>query len=115
MRYQLLKTVMTKNGEIAYLFDNVEGKVYRCSIEDFDNNFQSEEEEEYVPPVRVPDKKIPSLKISKRKFATVEDEEDVNDEVNIPGRPKPAMIPPALRGVFISQDSPGAAVETRRV
>lgn len=107
MRYQFLEIKVIRGVEVAYVLDTETGKVYKSEVESWSDNTYDDVEE---LPASV--KKIQPLKIPKRKNATVEDEEVEED--NFP-KPKPAMIPPALRGVFMPEGTPGAAIETRRV
>ena len=44
-----------------------------------------------------------------------DDENEFNSVKVVPTVKRPPIIPPALRGVFLPPDSPGAAVESRIV
>lgn len=114
MRYQFIEIKKTVSGEIAYVMDTLDGKVLRMIVEDYTPERNYDDEEEYIAPIRMPDRKMSNLKKKLRPIVETYDETpETTDEVL--SKPKPAMIPPQLRGVFIGQDSPGAAVETRRV
>lgn len=107
MKYEFLKTEFVGDVEVAYLLDAKGGRLLKVLVEDFTNGVTIKREESIFE--RVPRKKL---------VPKYEDEEEV-EEVRVPARPlakiAPSILPAHLRGVFVEQDQPGAAVETRRV
>ncbi len=99
MRYQFLELKETDVGEVAYVLDTETGAVTKTVVVDGTRGSKKQ-----------------SLGFHK-KVVELEDEIEAQEELPKPDikfKKKP-MLPPALAGVFIGQDQPGAAVETRRI
>ncbi len=109
MKYEFLKTEFIDGVEIAYLLDNKGGRVLKVVVEDFTNGVTIKREESNFD------------RIPRRKLVPRYDEEDEEETLDrrVPLKPlgkiAPSILPEHLRGVFVPQDSAGAAVETRRV
>lgn len=108
MKYEFLEIKIVRGQEIAYLLDHDRGMVIKMPVVDYADNRRDEREVEERP--------------MRRRLPVYSEDEAISDR---PGRveiaperprvaPKP-VIPPALRGVFLPPDTPGAAVETRMV
>ena len=103
MKYECIKIVDTDSGEIVYVLDTETGIVSKNVVNDNTGHTLK-----------------PINKIRKWYDRVAEEEvgEDIiqneRPRVDVKTKSKP-MMPPALAGVFLPQDTPGAAVETRRI
>lgn len=124
MKYEFLKTVFEGDIEIAYLLDNELGTVVKIDVMDRTRTnsrvektkrrsmFEETEPKDFIPR-RVQRKKV----VYETDEYDDNFEQDMQEEINRKELPKVpvAMIPEHLRGVFLPQDTPGAAVERRTV
>lgn len=123
MTYELIKLIEVPSSnsganlqEIAYVLDKENGRVLKLPIEDYSggisyptttnfvNNLQA------VPPFRT--------SITPEEVDFLPDPKDIQRKQEQPplnGKRAKSIMPPHLRGVFVEQDSPGAAVEKRVV
>lgn len=119
MRYQFLEIRFDKarRMEVAYLLDTQSGRVLKSPVTDFigedENDFEVEVDDrnnrktlEWNPPLK-------KIKRNPRPQDILE--EDDEEELAPPAPKQRLVIPPALQGVFMTADTPGAAVETRRI
>ena len=104
-RFQFLETRIVGREEIAYVLDTETGKVYRSPVVDFTEKY--DDVEELPAPLRRVVRRAPVEE------AENDDENEFNSVKVVPTVKRPPIIPPALRGVFLPPDSPGAAVESR--
>ena len=122
---KVIEIRQTSRGEVAYLWDGL--KVIKTFVEDYtnpnkrasDDNYVEEYEEVEVEPVPMPVARVNTVKVpvrpQKARQPVLEMDEDGLPKLERSGPPKPSMIPPGMRGLFIEHDQPGAAVEKRKV
>jgi hypothetical protein len=108
----------TRDGEVAYIFDEETGRVKKVFVDDYTSSEKPYHEEETFdeePPRRrvVNNKTLRRAPVRTVEYETDETEEDIEDRTKIQERP--SIIPPHLAGVFVPADSPGAAQEIRRI
>jgi hypothetical protein len=84
-------------GDVAYLYDDQLLRVFKVAVEDKTG---------LVAPIR--------RSIQEDGAEGVLGKEDAPAPV-IPRKRRPSIMPPGLRGVMLPAESPGAAIETRRV
>lgn len=100
----------TQYGEVAYVFSEEDGKLYKLLVEDLTGFADTEEDK---PPLR----RLPRKKMRPVPMPTRDVEDDAQEELPL-ARPRVApksIIPSHLAGVFMKPGSPGAAEERREV
>jgi len=124
----------TPDGEVAYIFDERAGKLYKIWVEDYT---QTEEEERPLPkpkpkqrirPVEMPifDGKreltvddipddLPDRRPPARTIENENTQEELPPSLRVTPKRNKSMIPPHLVGIFRKPGEPGAAIETRNV
>lgn len=128
MNYDLIKISFDENTgqEVAYLLDKQSGRLMKVFVEDMTRGARRME------PVRMPDREL-AAPVYPPRSAFQEERPYVPPEhaggfvpkafkdavpppaPELPLKPPPLRPPPHLAGVMIEADSPGAAVETRRM
>lgn len=110
---KIVEIRQTKYGEVAYVFDEQDGKLYKLLVEDL-TNLKDE-----VPLERIPRRRVRPVPMPMIDDGLEEDDlPPLKEEKSLVDKPRVApknIIPPHLRGVFIPQDQPGAAIERREV
>lgn len=125
---KIIEIKQTRQGEVAYLFDEARGKIYKVWVEDmtqsrYDRDEAADEPEDIDPGIRYEEPRRPQPRSTRVRVHTrtvpQDDNEGLEDiatpEPKLPIRPRPSMIPPALAGIFKPVGTPGAAEEVRRV
>lgn len=118
---KIIEIKQTKYGEVAYIFDEQQGRVIKVMVDDYtmrkerERDYEIKEEPEDDPRYTRP---------TRRGF--VEDSEDNRGGEKLPPDDEPekksqplvkkrTIMPPYMRGMFIKPGSPGASEERREV
>lgn len=110
---KIIEIRKTQYGEVAYVYDEINGRVLKLLVEDM-TGYGEEEERPIVKPRR----RIRPVDMPTYDGGILEEEDLPPLEEKPLAKPRVApknIIPPHLRGVFIPNDQPGAAVERREV
>lgn len=119
---KLIEIKNTNRGEIAYLFDEQQNRVYKVFVEDLTQDRSSrkrdieDEELEYDDAPSSRHKSIIPFKVSIKPSVEVVDDQ----KTELPPRRQPVplkrnIMPPGIAGVFTPAGQPGEAIEQRTV
>jgi hypothetical protein len=120
MRYEFVKTVLTPEGEVAYLLDTQRGVVVKAPVESM--VAEVEKDTDYIKPPPSNVTLTPTTRLPGQPY-TLEEIDQLPvppaivkaalDPAKLPEKPT-SIVPPELRGIFRPPGTAGADTETRQ-